>query len=99
MNALVTQNQPRVVVLDMSRVPDLEYSALQMLMEGVQRASDRGVTVWLAALNPAVLQVCGTPASTGSLARTACCSNAREAIARYQAMQPPPGGAPPPAKA
>ncbi len=30
--------QPRVVALDMSRVPDIEYSALQMLIEGEQRA-------------------------------------------------------------
>jgi len=99
MNALVTQNQPRVVVLDMSRVPDLEYSALQMLMEGVQRASDRGVTVWLAALNPAVLQVVRNAGFDRQLGPDRLLFNAREAIARYQAMQPPPGGAPPPAKA
>ena len=32
-NALVTQYEPRVLALDLSRVPDIEYSALQMLME------------------------------------------------------------------
>ena len=35
--ALVTQYKPRVVALDMSRVPDIEYSALQALMEGGTR--------------------------------------------------------------
>jgi high affinity sulfate transporter 1 len=98
-NALVTQHQPRVVALDMSRVPDLEYSALQMLMEGVQRASDRGVTVWLAALNPAVLQVVRNAGFDQQLGPDRLLFNAREAIARYQAMQPPAGGAPAPAKA
>ena len=37
--ALVAKHEPRVLVLDMSRVPDLEYSALQMLMEGEQRVT------------------------------------------------------------
>ena len=39
--ALVTQHEPRVLTLDMSRVPDIEYSALQMLMEGESRATDQ----------------------------------------------------------
>ena len=39
----------------MSRVPDIEYSALKMLMEGERRMTEEGVTVWLAALNPSVL--------------------------------------------
>jgi high affinity sulfate transporter 1 len=88
-NALVTQHQPRVVALDMSRVPDLEYSALQMLIEGAQRAADRGVTVWLAALNPAVLQVVRNAGFDQQLGADRLLFNAREAIARYQAMQPP----------
>ena len=33
-NALIAQYKPRVVVLDFSRVPDIEYSALQALMQG-----------------------------------------------------------------
>ena len=36
-SALVAQHQPRVLVLDLSRVPDIEYSALQALMEGEKR--------------------------------------------------------------
>ena len=39
-DALVAQHKPRVLALDMSRVPDIEYSALQMLIEGEQ-ARDR----------------------------------------------------------
>src|SRR5512139_1087302 len=40
--ALAAQYQPRVLALDMSRVPDLEYSALQMLMEREQRLTEGG---------------------------------------------------------
>src|SRR5262249_36980882 len=32
--ALVAEHRPKVLALDMSRVPDIEYSALQMLVEG-----------------------------------------------------------------
>ena len=53
--ALVAEYRPRVLALDMSRVPDIEYSALQMLVEGEQRMTEEGVTIWLAALNPVAL--------------------------------------------
>ena len=53
---LVAQHQPRVVVLDMSRVPDIEYSALQTLMEDERRMTDSGTGVWLAGLNPGVVE-------------------------------------------
>ena len=53
--ALVVTHHPSVLALDMSRVHDIEYSALQMLVEGKGRMADKGITVWLAALNPRVL--------------------------------------------
>ena len=53
--ALVAEHRPSVVALDLSRVPDIEYSALQMLLDGERRFTADGVTVWLAAANPNVL--------------------------------------------
>ena len=73
-DALVTQYQPRVVVLDMSRVPDVEYSALQALMEGEKRATERGTAVWLAGLNPGVLETVRMPDSPSGSAASGCCS-------------------------
>src|SRR4029453_5243188 len=55
--AMVMQYKPRALALDMSRVPDIEYSALQALMEGEQRATERGAVVRLVGLNPGVLEV------------------------------------------
>jgi sulfate permease, SulP family len=52
---LVAKHRPRIVALDMSRVFDIEYSALQMLIEGERRITEQGVAVWLAGLNPDVL--------------------------------------------
>jgi anti-anti-sigma regulatory factor len=49
----VAQHKPRVLALDMSRVPDIEYSALQILMESDKRTTERGALVWPVELNPA----------------------------------------------
>ena len=40
--ALVAEHKPRVVTLDLSRVPDIEYSALQMLIDGRARITKYG---------------------------------------------------------
>jgi len=96
---LVARYEPRVVVLDMSRVPDVEYSALQMLMEGEKRASGHGAVFWLAALNPGVLEVVRNAGLDRQLGPERLLFNAREAIERFQAMQAAAGGSPPPAGA
>jgi MFS superfamily sulfate permease-like transporter len=85
--ALVDQHKPRVLVLDMSRVPDLEYSALQTLLEGEKRWTDAGIAVWMAALNPGVLETARHAGLDQRLGRERMLFNAREAIERYQAMQ------------
>jgi high affinity sulfate transporter 1 len=86
-STLVTQHKPRVLALDMSRVPDLEYSALQALLEGEKRASERGATVWLVGLNPGVLEVVRRAGLAERLGRERMLFNARAAIERYQALQ------------
>jgi sulfate permease, SulP family len=83
--ALVAKYQPRVMALDMSRVPDLEYSALQALVEREQRATERGVVVWVAGLNPTVLETVRHSELETRLGRDRMLFNAREAIQRYQA--------------
>jgi anti-anti-sigma factor len=84
--ALVAKHQPRVLAVDMSRVPDIEYSALQVLIEHEQRATERGAVVWLVALNPAVLEMVRKSGLGERLGRERMLFNAREAIQRYQAM-------------
>jgi sulfate permease, SulP family len=88
--ALVVQYQPRVLVLDMSRVFDIEYSALQMLVEGERAAAERGVAVWLAALNPRVLEVVRHSGLADRLGRDRLLFNARTAIERHQALRSAP---------
>jgi high affinity sulfate transporter 1 len=89
-SALITQYQPRVLLLDLSRVPDIEYSALQALLEGEQRAADRGAVVWLAGLNPSVLETAQHAGLEERLGRERMHFNARTAIECYQALYPKP---------
>ena len=86
-SALIAQHNPRVLALDMSRVPDLEYSALQALIEGDTRAAERGVVLWLVGLNPKVLEMVRNTDLDERLGRDRMLFNARAAIQRYQAMQ------------
>ena len=51
---LIAEARPKVVVLDLSGVFDLEYSALKMLAEGEKRQRLAGVMVWLTGLSPEV---------------------------------------------
>jgi high affinity sulfate transporter 1 len=86
-DALVAQHKPRVLAVDMSRVPDIEYSALQALMEGERSATERGAVVWLVGLNPGVLEVVRHAGLDQRLGRERMLFNAREAIERYQALE------------
>jgi high affinity sulfate transporter 1 len=92
--ALIEQHQPRVVALDMSRVPDVEYSALQTLLEGEQRVTASGVDVWLVGLNPGVLEMVRHAGLADRLGRERMLFNARAAIERYKEVRAAAGPAP-----
>jgi high affinity sulfate transporter 1 len=65
--ALVEQAKPRVIALECSAILDIEYTALVALAEAEQRLSARGVTLWLAGVNPTVLPVLArSPLAAGS---------------------------------
>jgi high affinity sulfate transporter 1 len=54
---LVHEHQPKVLVIDCSAIPDLEFTALLMLAEAERALRQSGITLWLAALNPEPLQL------------------------------------------
>ena len=86
--ALVDTHRPRVLAVDMSRVPDIEYSALQAIMDGEQRLTESGTVVWLVGLNPGALEVVRRAGLDARLGRERMLFNARAAIERYQALAP-----------
>ena len=85
--ALTLEHKPRVLALDLSRVPDIEYSALQALIESERRATEAGAIVWLAGLNPGVLEVVRRAGFDKQVGDERLMFNARMAIERYQALQ------------
>jgi high affinity sulfate transporter 1 len=85
MRAILAEENPKVVALDMSAVFDLEYTALKMLTEAEKRMRERGVSVWLVGLNPAVLGVIQRSALGKRLGREGMHFTLEVAVAKYQA--------------
>jgi MFS superfamily sulfate permease-like transporter len=77
--------KPKVVALDVSGVPDLEYTALKMLIEAEKRERQRGVSVWLVGLNADVLSVIQRSSLGEVLGRERMHFNLEVAIAKYLA--------------
>lgn len=56
-NKLIGRYKPKVLVLDLSAVPDIEYTALLNLIEAEERLQKQGIELQLASLNPEALEV------------------------------------------
>ena len=54
---LVHDSRPRVVALEMSAVPDLEYTALEAMTAAEAHLKELGTTLWLVGLNARVREV------------------------------------------
>ncbi len=80
---LIDAAQPKVVAMDLSAVPDLEYSALKMLIEGEERLCARGAELWLVALNPEVLTMVQRSSLGDTLGRERLLFNLSMAVERY----------------
>ena len=84
MRAIVAEENPKVVALDMSAVFDIEYTDLKMLTEGEKRMRERGVSVWLVGLNPEVLGVIQRSSLGKLLGREGMHFTLEVAVAKYQ---------------
>jgi sulfate permease, SulP family len=82
---LIAEANPKVVALDLSGVPDLEYTALKALSEGEKRQRDRGIFLWLVGLNPGVLRMVQKSTLGESLGREAMHFNLEVAVTKYLA--------------
>lgn len=54
---IVREVKCKVLLLDCSAIPDIEYTALKMLGDAEEKLRAEGVSLWLAALNPEALRV------------------------------------------
>jgi high affinity sulfate transporter 1 len=77
------EHAPRVLIIDLSAVPLLEYTALRMLMDGEEKMRDLGITLWLVGLNPEVLDVVNRSGLGDRLGRERMHFTLEQAVAKY----------------
>jgi sulfate permease, SulP family len=82
--ALVADGPPKVVAIDFSGVPDLEYTALKMLTEGEKRERERGIHLWLVGMNPQVLAMVQRSQLGETLGRENMHFNLEIAVEKFQ---------------
>jgi SulP family sulfate permease len=82
---LIHETKARVVLLDCSAIPDIEYTALKMLTDAEAKLREAGITLWLAALNPEALRILQRSSLGKTLGRERLFFNVEQAAAAYQA--------------
>jgi SulP family sulfate permease len=88
--SLIAEKTPEVVVLDLSRISDIEYSALKSLETFVMRESEGSPTTWLAGMNPEVLEMVRNAGLDRQVGENRMLINTRAAIAKFQALNAAP---------
>jgi sulfate permease, SulP family len=84
LRAAVETNAPKVVALDLSAVPELEYTALRMLTDGEEKLSEAGIQLWLVAMNPEVWKLVEHAPLGERLGRPRMFFTLEQAVAQYQ---------------
>jgi SulP family sulfate permease len=85
MRRLAEEARPKVVAIDLSAVPDLEYTALKALMEAERRQRNRGVRMWFVGLNPGVLRMIQKSPLGEVLGREELHFNLEAVVTKFQA--------------
>jgi SulP family sulfate permease len=80
---LVEEAKPQVVAVDLSGVPDLEYTALKMLIQAEKSQRSLGVSVWLVGLNTSVLRIIQRSPLGATLGREGLFFNMEMAVDNY----------------
>ena len=81
---LVHPASPRILTLDCSAVPDIEYTALKSLTEFEEQLSKAGTKLWLAALNAKPLDVIERAPLGMTLGQERIFLNLEQALEAYQ---------------
>jgi sulfate permease, SulP family len=84
---MVRALMPAVMILDCGAVPDIEFTALKMLTEAEERLRHAGIELWLAALNPAALEIVNRASLGRTLGRARMFFNVHQAVDAYLARR------------
>jgi high affinity sulfate transporter 1 len=88
LRALMREASPRVVLLDCSAIPGMEYTALKMLVEGEENLRADGIELWLAALSPEVWDLIQRTPLAERLGRERMFFTVERAVEAFQAREP-----------
>lgn len=80
---LMDEAQPRIVALHLRGVPDIEVTALKMLIEAEKRGRERGIRLWLVGANPEVLDMIRRSPLGAALGPDAMHFNLEIAVAKF----------------
>jgi anti-anti-sigma regulatory factor len=81
---LIAAISPRVVLLDCSARSDLKYTALKLLIQAETQFRERGVELWLAALNPEALALVQRTTLGARLGRERMFFTVEQAVAKFE---------------
>jgi sulfate permease, SulP family len=84
---LIEQKKPSTMVIDCSSIIDIEYTALKMLAEAEEKLQREGVTLWLAALNPAVFATLSRSRVGQAMGQERMFFNVQSAVERFGQMK------------
>ena len=84
--SLVHETNPRVIVIDCSGIPDFEYTALRMLINGEEKLRAAGMELWMAGLTPSALEMVRRSALGERLGRERMCFDVPQAVSRFRAL-------------
>jgi high affinity sulfate transporter 1 len=81
--SLINEFKPKVLVIYLRAVTDLEYTALRMLTDGEEQLREAGTELWLVGLNPNVLKVIQHSSLWERLGKERLFFNMEQAVAKY----------------
>lgn len=84
--SMFRQTKARVVVLDCSAIPNFEYTALGMLIDGEEKLKEAGAELWMADLTPAALEIVRRSALGDRLGHERMFFDVSQALSRYLAL-------------
>jgi SulP family sulfate permease len=84
---LIEEAKPRVLLLDLRAVPNIEYTALKLMSDFNEKVKERGITLWLAALNPKALEVVKRSPLSIALGHNRIFLNTELAVETYLKME------------
>ncbi|MCJ7824137.1 MAG: SulP family inorganic anion transporter, partial [Anaerolineales bacterium] len=81
---VIHEAQPQVLLLDCSAIPDIEYTAMKLLIDTEEKLKEAGTALWLAALNPRALEVVKRSPLGPILGDERMFFNVEQAVERYR---------------